>query len=80
MNITVRKPGRPDLYPYSIWTNGEVWAVRRGQVGGFNCEPHAFVSSLRSKARKLGKRVAVQVTGDTVTFHFYSDEPAASSP
>ncbi|ORT48408.1 hypothetical protein [Frankia sp. KB5] len=63
----------PIRYPWHEWTDGAVWAVRRGE--DFYIDPGQFRVTLAVRASRIGKRVRVRVDGDVVKFQFYT--PAA---
>jgi hypothetical protein len=64
--------GRDLLYPWSQWTDGSIWQLKQGR--DFKPHPRIFAVYLYSRAKKHGKKVTVQVEGDTLTLQFYDKE------
>jgi hypothetical protein len=61
--------GRPEVYPWPEWANGEVHTINPREE--FSFEPEKFVSVLRNRAAYKSLRVKVKVLLDgTVQFQF----------
>ena len=74
------RPGRPPVYPWAQWTDGEEHTVERG--ADFTCTPESFGVLLRRQARITpGLKVHVSVGPDTVWFQFVreTDAPTAAA-
>lgn len=54
--------GRPPIYPWEQWLNGQVWNLFRNKT--YTCSDRTMTKNIRAAAVRLGKHVSVQVTDD----------------
>lgn len=64
--------GRPNIYNWDIWTNGEVWQLERGV--DFTCDPRSFRTLVHRTKRARGIQAKTKINGDTITIQFISHE------
>jgi hypothetical protein len=57
-------------YPWAKWSNGDIWQVAPEQ--DFDCGTNSFAAACYQHARRIGRKVRVDVSG-VVTFQFYSE-------
>lgn len=60
--------GRPPVYPWSTWTNGQIHRAVHGKQ--FSVEPEFFGRAVRQHAKRIGKKVVVRVGKKEVRFQF----------
>lgn len=59
-----RRTGRPALYPWAEWLNGEVWILKHGE--DFNPPPGNFRNMILYQGRERGVKIETRVEGDYV--------------
>lgn len=52
--------GRPPLYPWDKWLDGQTWKLLRGKT--YHCADQEMAKSARAAARKRGKAITARVT------------------
>jgi hypothetical protein len=67
--------GRPDKYPWSDWTDGDVWEASKDV--DYDISDDSFRSVLRTRARHEGCKVVLRCPKPgTIIFQYYDvDEP-----
>ncbi len=68
-----RRGGRPSLYPWGQWTNGDWWEAQKGS--DFRCTVSGFTSSVYYHATRHGMTAETIVRGGTVLFRFHRPRP-----
>jgi hypothetical protein len=65
--------GRPQVYPWDEWTNGEIWDLDYGR--DFFCEPKSFRTLVHRTAQVYGLRARTKFGSDKkVIISFYDPE------
>lgn len=70
-NLEVRKPGRPPIYPWETWTNGEQWEVTQGEDFQSSVRSFRVLLYVTARARDLRVTVRVARASNVVTFQFF---------
>lgn len=65
-NYDFRGQGRPNIYPFDEWFDGQVWKVYQGV--DFNCTLTSMRVTLRSAAKKRGIKMQTSIRADAVIF------------
>ena len=61
-----RTVGRPGLYPWDEWLNGDIWEVKYGE--DFWCGTESFRRQVKANARRRGYETILNVRDNTVVF------------
>jgi len=71
---------RQSRYPWSDWTNGQIWQVRSGQ--DFESNIKTFVQGLYAYGKRHGLKVEVRTDpqNDVAVFRFVPGAQMTSSP
>lgn len=59
-------------YPWTEWSNGEMWSVKQGRH--FFVEPEVFVKVVRTQARRHGVKASAIYGEGAACFQFHRGE------
>lgn len=69
-----RPRSRPTGYPWSRWTDGSVWRLRRGE--DYTVSSRSMERTIRAYASRRGRTVSVRVFPDHVELQFSAEAAA----